>query len=428
LTQDVRTRDDAPAPAARVPRLDRRWVLLAYCVFTVYTGIDAVFSGGRDQMWAIWAVCGYGIATLLLWLRRGWALPLAVSLGLALIAPALQITLSFPAEDGMVVINRSAELLLHHGSPYLPSSQVTGYLSYNPYLPAMALFGMPAAMGLPGLAGNPGIWLAVVPIVVLWAAFRIAIPSRTMALRCAAIAVASPVIAMNLAVITTDPPVLAFIVLALAIAGRGATWRLSGRPRLDAAALSGLSLAMACALKDTAWLAVPVLLVMFWRRDGRRAAGQFLIAVCAGLCACVVLLAPATLFRSGAMGALVRDTVLFPLGMTKYKTPAGSLLIGHVLSGMGSSGHLVSVLLLAAAGLGVAVWVLARPPLGVRDAAWVLIVGYTLMFALGPDMRFGYFLYPLGLAGWILLTGLPGDVSPATDQDRRSRERGRSVA
>lgn len=26
------------------------------------------------------------------------------------------------------------------------------------------------------------------------------------------------------------------------------------------------------------------------------------------------------------------------------------------------------------------------------------------MFALGPAERFGYFIYPLGLAGWLLLT------------------------
>ncbi len=26
------------------------------------------------------------------------------------------------------------------------------------------------------------------------------------------------------------------------------------------------------------------------------------------------------------------------------------------------------------------------------------------MFALGPDERFGYFIYPLGLIGWLALT------------------------
>jgi hypothetical protein len=406
VTQDVRTRSQ-PAPAPRVPRLDRRWVLLSYGAFTAYAGLDAVFAGGRDRMWAIWAVCGYALAFVLLLLRRGWVLPLAVSFGLAVVAPLLQITLSFPAEDGMVVINRSAELLLHHGSPYLPSSQVTSWFSYNPYLPVMALFGIPAAIGLPGLAGNPGIWLAVVSAVVLWAAFRIAVPDRAAAWRCAAIAVASPVIAMNLAVITTDPPVIAFVLLAFTIAGR------TDSVRRDTAALSGASMAVACALKSTAWLALPVLLVLYWRRDGLRVAGRFLLAVCACVVAMMAILAPATLIRPAALGAMLRDTVLFPIGATKYKTPAGSLLIGHVLSGMGSSGHLASVLLLLAAALGVAIWLLVRPPLDTRAAAWVLIAGFTLMFALGPDMRFGYFIYPLALLGWLALTPFTSEPAAA---------------
>jgi hypothetical protein len=31
----------------------------------------------------------------------------------------------------------------------------------------------------------------------------------------------------------------------------------------------------------------------------------------------------------------------------------------------------------------------------------------ALMFLLGPDVRFGYFIYPLGLIGWLALTGQP---------------------
>jgi hypothetical protein len=28
----------------------------------------------------------------------------------------------------------------------------------------------------------------------------------------------------------------------------------------------------------------------------------------------------------------------------------------------------------------------------------------ALMFLLGPDVRFGYFIYPIGLLGWLALT------------------------
>ena len=77
-----------------------------------------------------------------------------VSVALAVLAPLLWLSMAYPLEDGMVVIDRSAALLLHHGLPYLAADQVTGWLSYNPYLPVMTLFGLPSAAGLGGLAGG----------------------------------------------------------------------------------------------------------------------------------------------------------------------------------------------------------------------------------------------------------------------------------
>jgi hypothetical protein len=52
----------------------------------------------------------------------------------------------------------------------------------------------------------------------------------------------------------------------------------------------------------------------------------------------------------------------------------------------------------------VAVSLIVRPPRDLRAATWRLAIGLALMFALGPAERFGYFIYPLGLAGWLLLT------------------------
>jgi hypothetical protein len=45
-----------------------------------------------------------------------------------------------------------------------------------------------------------------------------------------------------------------------------------------------------------------------------------------------------------------------------------------------------------------------RPPRDVPAAARRIAIGLALMFLLGPDVRFGYFLYPLGLLGWLALT------------------------
>jgi hypothetical protein len=72
----------------------------------------------------------------------------------------------------------------------------------------------------------------------------------------------------------------------------------------------------------------------------------------------------------------------------------------------------VSIGLLLAAGLGIATSLLIRPPRDLSAACWRLAIGLALIFLLGPDVRFGYFIYPLGLVGWLALTN-PG--RPAED-------------
>jgi hypothetical protein len=375
--------------------------MAVYGVFCCYAVAAAIASGGRDKVWAIWAACGYAVALLVLWRTRRRTAAVLISVALALVAPLLWLSVAWGLEDGMNVIDRAATLLLHHGTPYLPAGQVTGWLSYNPYLPVMTLFGLPSAAGLPGLAGNPGIWLALGTLALLGAAFWAAAPNlaRRDALLGLAVAAASPVIALNLAVITTDPPVLALMLLSLALSTS------TGRK----AAAAGAVLGVACALKSTAWLAVPVMASMFAARDGRGAALRFTAAAVVSTAGLIVALAPAVLFRPGAAAALVQNSVLFPLGLTHDKTPAASLLPGHLLTALGTAGHVVSVALLLAAGLAVAVSLLIRPPRDVPAAAWRLTAGLSLMFLLGPDVRFGYFIYPLGLVGWLALVPRTSD-------------------
>jgi hypothetical protein len=388
--------------------------MAAYAAFGAYAVAAAVFSGGRDQVWAIWAACGYAVALFMLWRLSGMRVRIAaagVSVALAVLAPLLWLSVAYRLEDGMMVIDRSATLLLHHGLPYLTATQVTSWLSYNPYLPVMTLFGLPSAAGLGGLAGNSGVWIAIGTVVPLAAAFWIARPHRGCAtchrdaLLATAVAVASPVVGLNLAVITTDPPVLAFILLALALAGRPA-----GTSRVAGAVGSGVALGVACDLKSTAWLAVPVLAAMFAARDGARAAGRFVAASAVTVVLLVAALAPAALTSLRGADALVQNSVLFPLGLTRYKTPAESLLPGHLLTAMGAAGHVISVGLLLAAGLGIVISLVIRPPRDVPAAAWRLAVGLALIFLLGPDVRFGYFIYPLGLIGWLALTATTGET------------------
>jgi hypothetical protein len=360
------------------------------------------------------------VALFMMWRwpsRRVKMAAVLVSVALAVLAPLLWLSVAYPLEDGMMVIDRSAALLLHHGTPYLSAAQVSSWLSYNPYLPVMTLFGLPYAAGLGGLAGNSGVWIAVGTVIPLAAAFWIAVPHRGCAgcrrdaVLATAVAVASPVVGLNLAVITTDPPVLALILLALALAGRTATT--PGGAGTGAVG-AGIAIGAACDLKSTAWLAVPVLAAMFAARDGARAAWRFTAAAVVTAAVLIAALAPAALTSWRGADALVQNSVLFPLGLTHDKTPAESLLPGHLLTALGPAGHVASVGLLLAAGLGVAISLVVRPPRDVPAAAWRLAIGLALMFLLGPDVRFGYFIYPLGLIGWLALTQVSrGGAQPA---------------
>jgi hypothetical protein len=80
-------------------------------------------------------------------------------------------------------------------------------------------------------------------------------------------------------------------------------------------------------------------------------------------------------------------------------------LPGHLLAMTGSAGRMAAVGLLALAGLGFAVSLIVRPPTDARGAAFRIALGLAVMFTLAPATRWGYFVYPIGLIGWVALTG-----------------------
>src|SRR3984893_13541654 len=67
---------------------------------------------------------------------------------------------------------------------------------------------------------------------------------------------------------------------------------------------------------------------------------------------------------------------------------------------------MIAVGALALAGLGVIGSLFVRPPRDVSSATWRLIIGLVLMFVLAPATRFGYFMYPLGLWAWLIVSQL----------------------
>jgi hypothetical protein len=420
ITNETALRSLAPAAPGRPAAEPRsRRAAVWYAVFAIYAGGVAVFSGpGHDRCWGTWASFGYAAAAALAaaWpTRRGRLAALAASLAGALAAPVIWLATQAPATSDVAVVTRSAALLLHHGSPYLPLAQLThgGFLAYNPYLPVMAVFGLPRALGLPGLAGDPRPWLAVATFLLLAAAFRIAAGDRAWtgrSLRCAAFAVASPVLAFPLAQGITDPPVLALTCLALALladparaAARPGAWLAPG------AWAAAVTLAVACAMKYTAWPAVVVLTAMVAVRDGARSAARFALTAVGAAVVLTAGLAPAAMAAPAALG---QNTLAYPLGLTRVRTPAQSPLPGHLLATLGPAGHLAAIILLIAAGLAIAVSLVTRPPADGAAAARRLALGLALMFALSPATRFGYFAYPAGLYGWLALTGQARNPRP----------------
>ena len=383
--------------------LSRNRLIAANGAFTIYATALAIDTGHADRTWAIWAAVGYGLTTLIIWLTRHTKVPviwpLLISLAGALAAPVTWLVTRVTPTPEVQVISRSAVLLLQHGSPYLPAGSLDTWLSYNPYLPVMAVFGLPRALGASGLFADPRLWLTAVSIALIWAAFTVAAPHRhcdscrhNTTLSTVFFA-ASPVIAFPLAVGITDPPVIALMFLTLALIARP-----SGLLRAAAA------LGVACAMKATAWPAVPVFAAAVAVRHGAQAVWRFIgvVILVAGLLA--VALAPAALLDPYAF---LQNTVLFPLGLTSHKTPAASPLPGHLLATTGMAGHWAAVALLVAAGLGFAVSLIVRPPADGRAAAWRLALGLAAMFTLAPATRWGYFVYPIALVGWMVLTRPP---------------------
>jgi hypothetical protein len=330
------------------------------------------------------------------------------------VAPTLWLITREPTPPDVAVVARAGALLLHHGTPYLPLASLPagGWLAYNPYLPVMALFGLPGALGVPGKTWP---WLIAATFLLLYATFLVTLGPREGGRRRAALGHASfwlacPVMAFPLAMGITDPPVIALTCLSLALLARARrgtvlAHTVLGGPVLGGIALTdtvlaALALGAACAMKYTAWPALAIVVVMVAARDGVRPAVRFAggtLATAAGL---VAALAPAALRHPAA---LLENTVAYPLGLTAAKSPAQSPLPGHLLATLGPAGHTAALALLAVAGLAIAASLAVSPPASPAAAARRLAIGLTALFLLSPATRFGYFIYPISLYAWAVL-------------------------
>lgn len=362
---------------------------------------------GTHRVWGVCAAFGYtaaAVAARVLPRPRAVRVPVVLALAGAVVLPLLLLVLTGQAQSEVDVIERSGRLLYATGTPYLDAPRRVE--EYTPYLPGMALLGIPRALlGEHGWAaryfGDARVWCAAVFLSCLVASRAVVRrrPGGSAHIRShvpdgdgrfaavTAVLIASPVVALPLCVSGVDLPLAGLCVLAIAFAVRG-------RP-----VAAGLVLAAACSLKWTAWPAIPVVVALLgcaWgARHGLRCAGT----AAAGT---ALLILPSALLSPGPMAEQV---LAFPTGQGELATPATSPLPGRLLAEQGATGWVVAVTLLLCGASAVGLSLVLRPPRDAVGAADRLAVGLSIAFLLAPAGRFGYLALPVLLVVWARSVG-----------------------
>jgi hypothetical protein len=375
--------------------MPRVWLAAGLVVCAVFAGGVSLFSTDPlHRLWGTSAAIAYALAALavMAWRSRettGVDIALGVMVCGAILVPLLWMVLTGHGEPEVGVVANSAKTLIKHGTPYRSAkvlATTTDPNQYNPYLPLMAAFGVPQALLGHGPLTDPRVWFGIVFLVVF--AFALKIAGAKDCARWALLVTASPIIAFELCVGGTDVPMVAFMCLGFAL-----LWR----PGRSNAIAGGLALGIASSMKATAWPALVVAFALLYVRDGKREAWRF---TAVSLAVVAVIVGPFAVLRPGS---LVKNTILFPLGLASVKSQADSPLLGHVLAQTGAVGHTAVVLLLIGSGLAIAVSLVIRPPKDVPAATVRLVIGLSAMFVLAPSTRFGYFIYPAALVVWLLV-------------------------
>lgn len=380
-----------------------------YGLSAAFAGYTAVWSTlPAHRFWGSVAVGGYlpaAIVTVMLLSR--YAAPVLARVWVAvgttaavtvmpLLAEVVQRAGGNPdrAQEEVLVVEESGSRLLDTGSPYLSADTIAALppdqqlLSYDPYQPGMAVFGLPRAVFGAGWATDARVWFAVVTIAAiaaaLWILNRDGMPRGAWVRAVQAVGVL-PICALTLATGGDDLPVLALCLLALAA--------LSTRRHV----LAGVAIGLAAALKLFAWPVLIVLLVLVIRRGGWRGFVPAAVALPA------ISLLPSLVWHHKAF---IDNVVSFPFGAGVVTSPAASPLPGYLIANHLPAGRPIALSLLCAAAVAIGVALLRRPPGTAHSAAAICAFGLLAAIALMPASRFGYLLYPaaLGIWWWCLKT------------------------
>lgn len=348
---------------------------------------------------------------------RTWLAALVV-VGTVAVPLAFEITWRFDiapqalhVQPEVVVVERAAVLIAHGHDPY-QAVVINGHLygriarspayeAFFPYLPAMAIFGVPAALGVPRQFGDARLWFTLSTLLAVALALWWAPASSNRRLRAFQVAVVLPWATLTLATGGDDLPIVGLLIGAMVLAQRR-------RP-----GWAGIVLGVASAMKFTAWPLALLALFAAFDTGGRRRPLRMLTGMMA-----VVVPVALTGFIAGPH-RFVANVVLFPLGLSGVASPAGSALPGHIIVSAVPSIHRIFPVVCAVIGIvALAIYLRRRPPVDAAEVCkvggWVLLVAILL----APATRIGYLIYPLNFFvwSWMLTPPEKSEASVLADQ------------
>ena len=393
LVARARRATEATVRRALTPRLERAgravvgWLqrtpaylaVAAACVVCALIALDmaVVTDQTAHRIWGVLAAAGYLVAGVVTLHSRRPITGVRVAAAGSVLLPTVVLVVAGISQPEVGVVERSAQLLVQTGSPYL--AHPTATYDVNPYLPLMSLFGLPRLVLPHNALGDPRWWFLLVFVVCFVAADRLARRGRHSEAALWAV-LAFPVVALHASVGGHDLPVIGLLCLSIALAARG-RW-----------SQAGLLLGVACALKASAWPAVAVVFALVVARYGWRHAGRF-----AATAAAVVVGTVLPLLVGPGAGAMVAQAAGFPMAASGIASPAATPTPGVLLAHGGHVARLAGYGLMLLVAGALVVWLVRRPPRTLASAAGFLALALTAAALVLPTSRGGYAVYPVVL-------------------------------
>ncbi|HXW34827.1 MAG TPA: glycosyltransferase 87 family protein [Acidimicrobiales bacterium] len=272
--------------------------------------------------------------------------------------------------------------------PKAPPGQ-PAYDVFNPYLPLMSVFGLPAGTNAPRRLTDARVWFSVFTILVVVVALALCRgPTGPRVLTLQAMTVL-PSAALPLATGGDDVPIAALMLLCLVLLQR--------RKPL----LGGVAVGVAASMKITAWPLAAIAILAARDKEGARSRTARLWYVL-GLFGVMV---PAVLPSAAQnLTAFVENVVRFPLGLAGMSSPAASPLLGHALVSAFPQIHRGFTIVVALAGAAALAYVLVRhTPRSPWEVSRLLAWTMAIAILLAPATRIGYAIYPVDFFVWTLL-------------------------